>query len=253
MPSLSSEPKVAYIYDQESDTWHPVAGNASTTANYDWTGDHQFESEVTFLDVVVAEGGINNFQFPSSRDAAIPTPANGTVVFVRQDALGNAINQIQYYANGSWINYKGVVVEEKTATYTIQDHDANKLIKMNSSSDLEVLIPAALASGLRIGTKIEVVRMGTGKVTISTQTGSGVTVRAVDNIKEVPYQYGYATLTQIALNEWLVVMSSLTLPPAPPFFPPFFPPYFPGFVAPYFPTFQPEPPYFPSFGGTFGL
>ena len=139
---ISNTPRPAYIY--KNGTWYPISSPVNTAANYDWTGSHTFSSTTTFTDVLRARAGVNNFQNPAARNTAIPSPVNGTVVFVRQDDNGNTIHQIQYYnqPTSSWVNYDQVVVEEKTASYTIGLHDVNKLIRVNSSSNLEVLIPA---------------------------------------------------------------------------------------------------------------
>ena len=221
MSTISSNSKVAYIYDAATDTWYPTAGLASTSANYDWTGTHEFSSTATFEDVLNAKAGVNNFQNPAARDAAMSnTPVNGTVVFVRQDNSGNLINQIQYAHNGQWIEYKNVRIDEKTASYTVTLSDLNKLIKVNSTSNLELIIPADATTNFPIGSRIEIGRYGTGNVAVVAAAGSGVTIRSVQNIYAIPYQYASATITKIDANEWWVFFSSFlaapvtTAPPA---------------------------------------
>jgi hypothetical protein len=104
MSTISSSPKVSYIYDQPSDTWFPLAGIANTAGNYIWEGNHTFDNPVSFLDTVVSKVGLNNFLNPNARDAAITSPIpNGTICFVRQDNTGATINEFQYYSNG-WLN-----------------------------------------------------------------------------------------------------------------------------------------------------
>ena len=108
MTSISSNGKVAYIYDQASQTWFPIAGTTNTAANYDWTGVHEFSSNpVTFNEVLYAQGGVNNFQNPNARDAAIPSAPDGLVCFIRQTNAGEQINQLQYYYSGVWKNLVG--------------------------------------------------------------------------------------------------------------------------------------------------
>jgi hypothetical protein len=258
MSSISSDPKVAYIYNQSTDTWHPVSGTSSTSADYVWTGQHQFhdstafEAPVYFRDVLNAKAGVNNFQNPAVRDAAIVDPTTGIVAFVRQNNSGTQINQIQYYDGTSWVNYKDIKLQEKTASYTLALTDTHNLIKVNSSSNLQVIIPSESSASFPIGTRVEVLRYGSGEVTIATPSGSGITIRSVDNIYNIPFQYGYATLTKIASAEWLVVFSSLVKPTVAPTPPYFAPPSFPDFFSPTFnpvpPDFVPVPPYFPQFG-----
>lgn len=103
MAILSSSSKTSYIYDQQTDTWYPLSGIANTAASYIWSGAHQFNNAINFVGSVFSRAGVNNFQNPAARDLALPNPTSGVVCFVRQDATGTQINQLQYYFNG-WIN-----------------------------------------------------------------------------------------------------------------------------------------------------
>lgn len=206
MASISSDSKVAYIYDVTTDTWYPTAGLASTSADYSWTGDHTFQSPVTFNDIVAAKAGINNFQNPAERDSALSTtPPNGVVAFVRQDGNGNVINQIQYYSSGAWVDYNSVTVDEKTVSYTIAKKDSNKLIKMNGSSNLELIIPSNAVEAFPIGSRIEVFRAGSGEVSIVAALGSGVTIRSKNNNSKISTQYSGAMITKIGTDEWHLI------------------------------------------------
>jgi hypothetical protein len=205
MTTISSSSKVAYIYDSATDTWYPTAGLASTSADYSWSGNHSFSSPVTFDSVISAKAGVNNFQNPAARDAAIASPTNGIVAFIRQDANGNTINQIQYYSGGTWLNYSNIIIDEKTLSYTITLADANKMIRMNSSSNLELLIPANSSVALPIGSRIEVMRYGSGEVSIVAVSGSGVTIRSKSNNAKISTQYSGAMLTKIGTNEWHLI------------------------------------------------
>jgi hypothetical protein len=205
MTTISSSSKVAYIYDSATDTWYPTAGLASTSADYSWSGNHSFSSATTFDIVISAKAGVNNFQNPAARDAAIASPVNGIVAFIRQDANGNTINQIQYYSGGAWIDYKNIAIDEKTLSYTITVADANKMIRMNSSSNLELLIPANSSVALPIGARLEVMRYGSGEVSIAAVSGSGVTIRSKNNNAKISTQYSGAMLTKIGTNEWHLI------------------------------------------------
>jgi hypothetical protein len=206
MTTISSSSKVAYIYDEATDTWYPTAGLASTSANYSWTGTHSFASSVSFNSVLSAKAGVNNFQNLTARDAAFSSPiAPGTVVFVRQDNSGNTLNQIQYYSNNAWVNYTSIVIDEKVTSYTIQLHDVDKMIKVNSSSNLEVLIPAESSVAFPIGSRLEIFRAGTGEVTIASVSGAGVTIRSKNNNAKISTQYSGAMLTKIGSNEWHLI------------------------------------------------
>lgn len=203
MSTISSNSKVAYIYDQPSDTWHPVAGLTSTSTNYAWTGTHSFGSAVTFENVLNARAGINNFQNEAARDAAIPSPTEGVVVFVRQDSNANTINQIQYFHSNSWVPYGLIDIDEKTLSYVINLQDINKLLKINSTSNLTVTIPPSSSANFPIGSRLEVYRAGTGEVSIV--AGSGVTIRSKLNNTRISVQYSGAMITKIGTDEWHLI------------------------------------------------
>jgi hypothetical protein len=82
--------------------WYPVGAQIDTTAAYEFTGANRFINTVSFTDTVTATAGWNNFLNPAARDAALATPVRGTICFVRQDAGGSALNQIQFYDGSAW-------------------------------------------------------------------------------------------------------------------------------------------------------
>jgi hypothetical protein len=205
MSTISSTPKVAYIYDSQTDTWHPTAGAANTSENYSWSGEHTFNDSVTLNDVVVAKAGINNFQNPTARDAAIPSPANGTVCFVRQDNSGNSIRQIQYYSSTSsrWVNYYDAQLENKTANYVITLSDSAKAITMDSSSANTVTVPANSTTAIPVGTIVTVIQTGTGAT--SFVEASGVTIRSKNSHKTLNTQYSAAQLVKTDTDIWILL------------------------------------------------
>lgn len=205
MTTISSVAKVGFIYNESTSTWHPIAGSANTTLNYSWTGNHYFGNDVTFSDVVNAKAGINNFQNPTARDAAILAPANGTVVFVRQDNSGNTINQIQYYStsSSSWINYYDAQLTSKTANHVIALHESGKTITMNSSTAVTVTIPTNASAAFPIGTTLTVIQIGAGET--SFVEASGVTVRSKNSYKKLNTQYSGAQLVKIDTDIWVLL------------------------------------------------
>lgn len=205
MTTTSSIGKIAYIYDQGSDTWYPVAGSTNTAANFDWNGAHTFASSVSFNSVVNAKAGINNFLNPAARDAAIITPTNGVVVFVRQDATGNVINEIQYYYNGSWREYNDSArILSKTDNYTLSLLDAGKTIKVTASTNKEIIIPLNSSVPFVIGQKIEIIRNGSGEVAI-TVANFGVTINSKNGNKRIASQYSGAVLLKDDTNTWILI------------------------------------------------
>jgi hypothetical protein len=102
--TTSATEKTAYIYNSSDSTWYKISGVVDVDEDYDWTGLNTFSQEVEFGSYIVAKGGINNFQNPSSRDSEITSPVNGLLCFIRQTNLGVDINDLQYYYNGTWFS-----------------------------------------------------------------------------------------------------------------------------------------------------
>ena len=87
--------------------WYLISGKTDTASAYEWGGTQTFLNTVTTDATVVMRDGFNNFLNPAARDAAIASPIQGTLAFVRQDSGGNTINQIQYYSGSVWTGLDG--------------------------------------------------------------------------------------------------------------------------------------------------
>jgi hypothetical protein len=205
MTTTSSVGKIAYIYDQETDTWYPVAGSTNTAANFDWNGAHTFASTVSFSSVVNAKAGINNFLNPEARDAVITSPANGVVAFIRQDANGNVVNEIQYYYNGLWREYNDSArILSKTDNYTVSVLDAGKTIRVTASTDKTITIPLNSSVPFVIGQRIEIIRNGSGEVSVAGES-VGVTINSKNGNKRIAAQYSGAVLVKDDTNTWILI------------------------------------------------
>lgn len=100
--SFNNDGKPAYMYDSVGDTWYAFGAKIDTASAYEWTNTQTFLNTATFDATVNMLDGFNNFLNPAARDAAITSPVHGTICFVRQDAGGNPLNQIQYYSGSAW-------------------------------------------------------------------------------------------------------------------------------------------------------
>lgn len=204
---------VAYIYDEATDKWYSISGAVNTAAAYTWTATQTFVNTVLLNDVVNAKAGVNNFLNPAARDTAIPSPSNGIVCFVRQDASGNVINQIQYYYNGSWRSVNdSTTLSAKTDNYTLALSDAGNTITMSSSSQKYITVPANSDVPFPIGTRLDVLALGTGLVSLT--EGVGVTINSKNGNKDIAAQYSGASLVKINTNTWILV-GDLTGPAGP--------------------------------------
>jgi len=204
MATINSDGKVAYIYNQANDTWYALGAAVNTNAEYTWTADQDFNAVVTFDTVVNAKAGINNYQNPTARDSAITAPTNGIVCFVRQENSGTVINQLQYYHNGEWrfIN-DSVDFLAKTADYTIEKTDSGKTISVTSLTDVVITIPAHSTAPFVVGQKIEILRNGSGNVTIAGAVG--VILNSKNSNKKIAAQYSGAVISKIDTNTWILI------------------------------------------------
>jgi hypothetical protein len=87
--------------------WYAVGAKVDTAAGYEWAGAQTFLNTVTTDATVILRDGFNNFLNPAARDAALTAPVAGTLVFVRQDAGGSPLNQIQFYNGSAWVANDG--------------------------------------------------------------------------------------------------------------------------------------------------
>lgn len=204
MASINDTGKIAYMYDEQTDTWYSLAGVANPAASYNWTGTNTFSNTVIFEDVVRSEAGVNNFQNPSARDTALPSPVNGIVCFVRQDNQGSQINQLQYYFNGVWRNaFSNIGLSTKTANYTLVQGDSGRSVVMNMSVANTVTIPNFTDVSFSVGETINVIQQGAGQTEIV--AASGVVLNSKDGNKKLNAQYSAAAAVNVAQNSWILI------------------------------------------------
>jgi hypothetical protein len=210
MSTVSSSSKVAYMYDQTSDTWYAVAGTANTNVPYNWQAAHTFGSVVTVTDVIRAKAGVNRFINPSahetnSRDAVITSPAKGTVCFVEQTDGGTVINQLQIYNGTSWVGMLDTAtLSTKTADYNLGLADAGQTLLIDSTSDRTITVPLNSSVPFAIGQRIDVVRLNTGNVTFAGAT-VGVTINSKNSNKKIAARYSGATLIKYDTDTWVLI------------------------------------------------
>jgi hypothetical protein len=206
MSTISNVGKVAYVYDQPNDTWHPVAGYTNTTEPFSWSGAHNFSSTVNFNSVLNAKAGINNFLDAAARDSAIPTPTNGIVVFVRQTNAGAVINQIQYYFNGAWRIYgENAGILTKTTSHTLELSDAGRTIDMDVSTANTITIPTNASVPFLVGTQIAFIQTGSGQTSFAPSDSLTVNIFSKNSNRKISARYSPATLIKKDTNTWVLV------------------------------------------------
>jgi hypothetical protein len=202
--TISGVGKIAYLYDQPTDTWYPMAGYTNTTENFTWSGTNLYSNTVTFASVLNARAGVNNFLDPATRDSSIPSPTNGIVVFIRQSNSGEVLNQIQYFFNGAWRLYgENAQLSLRTSGFTISLLDAGRTIDVDSAANAVVTIPVNSSVPFLVGTQIAFIQTGPGQLIFS--PASGVTLLSKNSNRKVSARYSPATLIQKSANTWVLI------------------------------------------------
>ena len=94
----------------------------------------------------------------------------------------------------------------QTTNYTLVLTDAGRLIEMGSASALTLTIPADASVNFPVGTKIDVLRTGTGEVTIAGATSPNtVTVNSEGSKLRINAQWQAISLIKRATNTWVAI------------------------------------------------
>ena len=196
--------KVAYMYDEETDTWYAITGAVNTNAAYTWTATQTFgntsifNGAVNLNDVVTSKAGVNNFQNIAARDAAIPSPVKGLTCYIQ------STDEIQFHDGTRWRIYSdNTITSSKTTSFTLDFADAGKSLKCDSSSDIIITIPAASTTNFAINSRLDILRLGTGNVSVT--PGSGVTLLSKNNNRKIAARYSGATCIKIDTNTWILI------------------------------------------------
>jgi len=204
MSSINNNGKIAYMYDDQTDTWHSLAGVVNTAQNYIWQGSNTFANAVSFEDVVSTKAGVNNFQNPSQRDSILLNPTNGTVCFIRQNNDGSLANQIQYYYNGTWKNANSNVgLSVQTNNYTLSSEDAGRTIMTNMSIENSVTVADFSSASFFVGERVDIIQQGVGQTEIV--PSAGVVISSKAGNKKLSSRYSAAYLVNIAQNNWILI------------------------------------------------
>ena len=101
MATIDTTPKLAYVYNNQGDSWHPIAGAASPAAAYAWTNTHSFANAVTMANTLISAMGLNNFADETARNNALgpvtgKTPTAGTICFIQ------STSRLEFWNGTAW-------------------------------------------------------------------------------------------------------------------------------------------------------
>lgn len=91
--------------------------------------------------------------------------------------------------------------------YTLVLTDAYKLVILTNGSPVAVTIPTNAVVAFPIGTQIDFIQGGAGKVTFS---GAGTTINSLSSFKSISGQWVGVTLVQTATDVWSLIGSLIS-------------------------------------------
>lgn len=125
--------------------------------------------------------------------------------------IDDAIGKVMPHTDGlAGIDSEGKVAAEQasssivsvTGNRTLQLSDAGKMLIVDSSSAVTLTVPAGGSVAFPAGTEIEILRKGSGTVTLAAATG--VSILSVGNSKKLGDQYSTAGLKLIGSDLWIL-------------------------------------------------
>jgi hypothetical protein len=102
-------------------------------------------------------------------------------------------------------NVTRTINAQSGTTYTLALTDAGNACEFTNASAVTVTVPPNSSVAFPVGTQIDVMAGGAGKVTFA--QGSGVTIKSVSSFKSLSAQEAGGTLIQMSANVWRLMGS----------------------------------------------
>lgn len=154
---------------------------------------------------VTASGGASISQ-DGTPVLAAPTDINFVDMEVTDDGDGTASVSIPAIGTGPVVRARRPMADKTGETHMLAVAEEGYALHLNATVDQTLTVPTDAMAPVPVGAEFEVVRLGTGAVSL--QADTGVTLNGVLNgVTNVSFQYGAAVLRKIAVNTWLVIGS----------------------------------------------
>ena len=114
---------------------------------------------------------------------------NGSILNVGFN-LGSLLSELTYYSINNQVG----------TTYQLKETDVNKLVTLDNALPITVTVPNNGTEGMEIGSHIELVQKGIGKVTFA--EGLGVTIKSKNGNKTVNGQNVAVSLIKEDVDTW---------------------------------------------------
>ena len=159
------------------------------------------------LDYFLDSSDLSTYLTISSASSTYLTQASASTTYLTQ-ASASTTYLTQASASTTYLTSTTpqTVLLAVTANYTLALTDSNNFIPLTSSAAFTITVPADNTVNFPIGTRIDMVQLGTGQVTVAGQTNGAQTslVRSTPGAK-FRAQYSGATLVKISTNLWSLV------------------------------------------------
>lgn len=106
-----------------------------------------------------------------------------------------------YRANASTLRKNNISIEYSDEDYVLSGDDAGRLLELNKSVDIDLVIPDYSGAGIQVGFEIDIIQLGIGKINIVSE--SSVIVYSAASFTSA-FQYARLKLYMRDENEWVL-------------------------------------------------
>lgn len=104
--------------------------------------------------------------------------------------------------DGTLVVSAGSINAQTGTTYTLVLGDAGKTVTLGNGAAITLTVPPESSVAFAIGTRIDLIQIGAGQVTVA--EGSGVTVNAKTGLL-LEDQYAAASLLKVGTDSWVLI------------------------------------------------
>lgn len=120
-------------------------------------------------------------------------------VFKQLDGL-DPLSKVVFPSDATKSNVTRTINAQAGTSYTFALTDAGNLCEFTNAAAVTVTVPPNSTVAFSVGTQIDLMAGGAGKVTFA--QGAGVTIKSVNSLKSLAAQEAAGTLVKMATDTW---------------------------------------------------